>query len=60
MKCNVCGKGLPPMPPEMEARAVAESKARGDWVEDPKARVVVCDPCWQRARANGWEPPRRN
>ena len=54
--CAVCKRVMPEMPDEMHAKAVAQSKARGDWVENPAERVIVCDPCWQRAIRNGWKP----
>lgn len=58
-RCDVCYKKLPEGTPEQRAAAEAASKARGDWEPDPGKRVMVCDPCWQRAVKRGWNPNAR-
>jgi hypothetical protein len=61
MTCDVCGNKLPEMTPkqaaEAEARALAEALILGGIPAEPD-RVLVCDPCWQRALRNGWDPNR--
>jgi len=55
-RCDICYKLVPKGTPEQEEAAIAAAKARGDWEPDPRKRVLVCDPCWQRAIKRGWKP----
>ena len=56
MRCDVCGRKLTPMPPELYQKQLMAAVARGDKVDNPDERCTICDPCWQHAIRNEWKP----
>lgn len=44
MCCDVCGKQLDPMPPEVDAERKAEARRMG--LREDELTHLVCDECW--------------
>lgn len=47
MRCDVCGRPIAPMPPEVDAERKREALAYG--MREEELTHVVCDPCWDRS-----------
>lgn len=55
LRCDVCGREVARMPPELEKQRRAEAVSRGVPVEEQ--RFIVCDPCWDASEAMKAQQP---